>query len=192
MRKNINTIPQIATSGNLRKGEIMRTSIDIVNYFSRAVRRKELRYLKKMLHKKVFYKRLQPSIRELKLKRQLTTLLKCLQNVPKYCALKDPRIIKSRHPIPSFRFCKPLCTNEEENSTNLNYARVIVRYYKMENLIHFRLETTEGMWMYQYSIEGLRIQPIETLIQEVAYMLTKAWIKVVKKGDKNEYNNSQR
>ena len=159
----------------------MRTSIDILNYFRRSTKRKELRR-----HQKVFNQQINTLLRELKRQKDWQTmyaqLIERLQNVPKYCALKDPEQIKVDYPLERFAtFEMNVCTPSENpvlqhsHAENMYYAEAIIHDYATEALIHFGINTAEGMYAYQYTKQGIAIQPIKMILKEVAWMLTRAW-----------------
>ena len=143
--------------------------------------RKELRR-----HQKVFNQQINTLLRELKRQKDWQTmyaqLIERLQNVPKYCALKDPERIAVNYPLERFATFEMNTGIPSENlvlqhshAENMYYAEAIIHDYATEALIHFEINTTEGRFHYQYSKKGIAVQPIKMILKEVAWMLAHAW-----------------
>lgn len=159
----------------------MRTSVDIVNYFKR---RKQKQKYKRTLNNLLW--QINDLRYELQRKKEwqimYSDLIKQLENVSKYCALKDSKEIKVSYPLEHFAtfetaVCMPSGNPilQELHAENIYYAKVIVNDYIIEDLIHFRIETAEGKYAYQYSKKGITIQPFNKIMKEVAWLLAHAW-----------------
>lgn len=159
----------------------MRTSVDILNYFKR---RQRIRKYRKILNGLLQ----QISILQREVQRQkdwqtmYSQLIERLQNVPKYCALKDPEQIAVNYPLERFAtFKMAMCTPsknpvlQQSHAENMYYAEMIVHDFVTEDLIHFEISTAEGIYAYQYSKKGIAIQPFKMILKEVTWMLTHAW-----------------
>lgn len=169
----------------------MRTSIDILNYFKRSAIRKKLRQQKREIYN------LHVQIQDLKceFERQkdwhilYSELIERLQNVPKYCALKEPKKMRAAYPLERFATYEMNLSLPSQNpvlqqshTENLYYAEALIFDHLVGDLIHFELDTSEGRFCYQYSKKGLAIQPFKMILKEVTYMLTRAWYDTLHRG----------
>lgn len=166
----------------------MRTSIDIVNYFKRSARRKELRRQIRVFDTQIgFYcNQINDLQHEVRCQKDWHTLyselIERLQNVPKYCALKDPKQITVAYPLERFvTFEMTTCVPsrnpvlQQSHAENMYYAEMIIHDYIVNDLIHFRIKTAEGVYAYQYSKKGVAIQPFKTILKEVTWLIARAW-----------------
>ena len=177
----------------------MRNQNDIMNYFRRSAERKKAR-----LHKKKADQKLRAatcSIAEMKHEMQRNTdwhflyseLITRLQKVPEYCAVRNPKTIRINYPLERFvtsdfriRLPSKMPVLQHSHAVNMYYAEALVEDFIMEECIHFRMETAEGMLGYQYSKKGIAIQSFTQILKEVTWMLTYAWFKKIHKEKGND------
>lgn len=167
----------------------MRTSIDILNYFKR---RRQTRKYKRTLNN--LLQQVHDLQCELQRKKDWHTLyselIERLQNVPKYCALKEPEKMQAAYPLERFATYEMNMLLPSQNPIlqqshveNLYNAEALIYDYLIEDLIHFELDTSEGRFGYQYSKKGLAIQPFKMILKEVTYLLTQAWYDTIHRGE---------
>lgn len=168
----------------------MRRPIDILNYFSRSLRRKIIREQDKVIQlQRIKIHALQTNKDWQKM---YGRLIEVLQNVPKYCALREPEKMVAPYPLERFEMGQymPLTLPldnpaiQYSHSENMYNAKCIILDYVIEDLIHFEIDTAEGRFYYQYSKQGLMIQPLRQIQERVVRMLSFAWYKRIHEKEK--------
>ena len=171
----------------------MRTSIDILNYFRRRKQRKEIAKLKAIIEdarsERDAMQRERDIIRheldtQKSYKNMYNDLISVLENVDRYCALRP--MTKMHAPYPLRRFDVgdiPMGFGimRDYHCINLYTAEILIQDYKVEECIHFELDTGDGdgVYRYQYSKKGLAVQTPARILEKVTQMMASAWLKKI-------------
>ena len=119
------------------------------------------------------------------------SLAELLENAARYCAMLPPKTLNQpsfKEPHREYEVASKLLPFESDSNNRifefhrqrLHWVQSAIWDDKFRNMVHYRLRFDDGKALaYQYSKEGLRIQPKEVLIKEIAYQFANLWHKEI-------------